>query len=180
LAWGGEEGRVLFYDAAKNLRLARDMARAGGFFGNYLNLPLPSEVRSNIHTDLMTSYIIGFFGWAVFAILMLAYLLFYSQLFSGLYRSLLSTKVYAQAVSARFREGRRFLLNLSAALVLTFAFQALYVISATLQNHVPFTGLDLQPVSTSAISVISFFVVLLGSVALTHTFNQTLIDSPQK
>ncbi len=176
LAWGGEEGRVLFYDEAKNLRLARDMARSGGLLGHGIALPIPSEMRSNIQSDLVAGYVVGFFGWLVFAVMVFAYWLFYNHLFGGLYQSLPRFRAARRAPDPPGPEPRKFLLLYSSSLVLTFAFQALYVLCATFQPYVPFTGLDLQPLSTSAISVLSFFLVLLGSVAMSHTLGQTLPD----
>jgi hypothetical protein len=174
LAWGGEEGQILFYDSAKNLRLARDMARNGGFFGQSVNLSIPAEMQSNIHNDLITAYVIGYFGWILFAVLFLAYALFYLNMFSGIYKSPFSALGNA-ATTQHVQSGpRSILLIFGGALILTFALQALWVMLATLVSLIPFTGLDLQPISSSAIAVLSFCIVLLGSVALIHTLNQTL------
>lgn len=182
IAWGGQEGQVLYYDQAKNLRLARDMARNGGAFGHNVDLLIPTEVRSNIHSDLAAAYVVGFFGWAIFALLMFGFWLFYNQLFFGLYEAFFPGRV-AVAGSDRGRsspaepveeKSRSILAVFTAALVSTFALQTLWVSVATLQGAVPLTGLDLQPISTSAISVLSFFIILLGSVALSHNIMQTL------
>lgn len=173
LAWGAE-GRVLYYDAAKNLRLARDMARAGGPFGLSVALPVPAEMRSNLHNDLVVAYVTGFFGWLIAATLFVAYAIIYNYLFGSLYKSVFGV-VSASAVTDTSLHGLRLaLLRSSAALVLTFAAQALWVIMANLLYLVPFTGLDLQPISASTISILSFFVVLLGSAGLVLTLNQTL------
>jgi hypothetical protein len=175
LAWGGQEGRVLFYDSAKNLRLARDMARAGGLFGQSVALPIPAEVRSNIHSDLVAAYSIGFFGWAVFALLLLAFALFYNYLFGGLYQTLFAGKQNSDITAVNDNGGPRdILLLFGGALILAFAAQALWVVLATLLSFVPLTGLDFQPISASTISILSFFVILLGTVALAHTLNKTL------
>lgn len=174
LAWGGQEGRILFYDSAKNLRLARDMARAGGLFGQSVALPIPAEVRSNLHSDLVAAFSIGFFGWAVFVLLLLAYALFYNYLFGGLYQALFAGKQNNVTTAISGGGSREILLLFSGALILAFAFQALWVVLATLLSFVPLTGLDFQPISASTISILSFFVILLGSVAQAHTLNQTL------
>jgi hypothetical protein len=68
---------------------------------------------------------------------------------------------------------RETLLAACAALLMTFALQAFWVMTASLQKIVPLTGLDLQPISISTISVISFFVILLGAVALAHSHADT-------
>jgi len=174
LAWGGEEGRMLFYDGARNLRLARDMARAGGAFGQFLTLPIPAELRSNIHTDLVGAYVIGFFGWIVSGILLVAYALFYNFLFAGLYGSLFAASKTSETTTTQSHQPRAILLLVAGALILTFLAQTLWVLLATLLSFVPLTGLDLQPISSSTISILSFFVILVGSVALSHTFNETL------
>ena len=200
LAWGDEEGRVLYYDEAKNLRLARDMARAGTFAGNFTGLRVPAEMRSTLHNDLAVAYLIGFFGWAVFAVVFVAYAFFYNYLFRALSGALFASDRRARppgpapygAVRVRPLPGgpapdaepadepprdkspRQLLLIFSGALVLAFMSQTLWVMVATLLSLVPFTGLDFQPVSASSISIVSFFVVLLGSAALTFTLNRTL------
>lgn len=178
LAWGQNEAR-LYFEEAKNLRLARDMARDGGLFGNSLELGVPSELRSNIHSDLVAAYVIGFFGWMIFALLLCAYCLFYDRLFKGLYQTLLQPKEPAKAINGAaqnvpIKQERRLLLIIVGSLILTFAGQAMWVASATLQSIIPLTGLDLQPISTSSISVLSFFMVLLGSVALAHSFDRSI------
>lgn len=177
LAWGQNEAR-LFFEEAKNLRLARDMSRASSLFGHFLELKVPAEVRSNIHSDLVAAYVIGFFGWMIFALLLFTYCLFYDLLFKGLYQTLLAPKEPAKdddgAAQNAHSQERRLLLIMVGALILTFAGQAMWVASATLQSIIPLTGLDLQPISTSSISVLSFFLVLLGSVALAHSFDQSM------
>jgi hypothetical protein len=67
------------------------------------------------------------------------------------------------------------------ALGLTAAFlcQLLWVFTATLWHKVPFSGLDLQPVSASVISVVSFVVILTGSVAYVHNTRGSLEPKPR-
>lgn len=172
LAWGGREVGILYYDQAKNLRLARDMARAGG---RGLDLLIPAEVRSNIHNDLVTAFVVGYFGLVVAAFVFLAFFVFYYYVFEGLKQSFAARQQAAEAgEGAGGDRARALLAAASSALVLTFALQALWMITASLERVVPLTGLDLQPVSVSTISVVSFFVVLLGAVTLAHTHNETL------
>jgi hypothetical protein len=167
LAWGGREVGVLYYDQARNLRLARDMARAGG---QGLSLLIPAEVRSNIHNDLVAAFVVGFFGWAVFLLVFIAFFSLYFYLLGGLPARLSDRGPPPGEEPAEYSDrGRETLMAACAALVVTFALQALWVMTASLQKVVPLTGLDLQPISISTISVISFFIVLLGSVALAHS-----------
>jgi hypothetical protein len=170
LAWGGPEVGVLYFDQAKNLRLARDMARAGG---GGLDLLVPIEVRSNIHNDLIAAFIVGHFGWAIFTFIFLAFFAFYYHLFDGLKLSFAARGALGDEEPGEedfYARAREILLAACGALILTFALQALWVMTASLQKIVPLTGLDLQPISISTISVLSFVVVLLGSVALAHSY----------
>ncbi|HEX8179639.1 MAG TPA: hypothetical protein VF525_08875 [Pyrinomonadaceae bacterium] len=66
-------------------------------------------------------------------------------------------------------------LGLTAA----FLFQLLWVFTATLWQKVPFSGLDLQPISASVISVVSFVVILTGSVACVHNVRDSLEPEPR-
>jgi hypothetical protein len=50
----------------------------------------------------------------------------------------------------------------------------MWVLMATLWRKVPFSGLDLQPVSASVISVVTFVVLLIGS----HAFVNNVQKSP--
>jgi hypothetical protein len=89
-AWGGEEGAQRYYDEAVNLRTARDMARAGGVFGLYEQLYVPTTVRMNIYNDLVAAYAAGFFGLLGLLLVMSAYFVFYAGLFAGLKDSALA------------------------------------------------------------------------------------------
>lgn len=161
LAWGGQEVGVLYFDQAKNLRLARDMARAGG---QGLDLLIPVEVRSNIHNDLVAAFVVGYFGRAVFAFVFIAFCVFYYHLFDGL-----RVRFAPQGDAEGGGRARDTLLAACGALVLTFALQSLWVMTASLQKIIPLTGLDLLPISVSTISVLGFVGVLFGSVALAHS-----------
>jgi cell division protein FtsW (lipid II flippase) len=197
LAWGGEEGQILYYDQAKNLRLARDLARSGGVMGQGIKLPVPSGVRGNIHNDLVAAYVAGFFGWGILALALVAYGLLYRGLWNGLGQlsPLLSRNQRDQQPNKSMRSGlgqfspplsdgiepspagqamRQLLMVISGTIVVTFAVQAMWVMSAAIQPMVPLTGLDLQPISGSVNSALSFVLVLLGSVAVAHTANKTL------
>jgi len=189
IAWGGEEGVLRYFDQAVNLRTGRDLARAGGIFGLYDKLYVPSTVSMNIHNDLVTAYIAGFFGLLGLTIVVAAYFLFYTRLIGGI-RDLVPPKldnqkaakqdnggvlkrgqVSSMAVkpddvkpSIALEEIRRVFVAYSRGIAAVFLFQFVWVFAATLWRRIPFTGLDLQPISASAISVLSFIIVLLGSV----------------
>ena len=199
IAWGGEEGAQRYYDEAVNLRTARDMARAGGVFGLYEQLYVPTTVRMNIYNDLVAAYVLGFFGLLGLLLLMSAYFVFYAGLFGGL-KALALAKVRILKPEARAPVRTRepqgmpppvaprnaatrtqtatqggdadtwkhalwaYAAGLSAALF----FQCMWVLTATLWRKVPFSGLDLQPVSASVISVVTFVVLLTGSYAFVN------------
>jgi len=176
LAWGGPEVGVLYFDQAKNLRLARDMAREGG---RGLDLLIPAEVRSNIHNDLIAAFVAGYFGWLVFAFVFFAFFAFYYHLFDGLKTSYASRFVPGDDYDGEgyFDRARETLLAAGGSLILTFALQAAWVMTASLQKIVPLTGLDLQPISVSTISVLSFIVILLGTVTLAHTYREAEVNT---
>jgi cell division protein FtsW (lipid II flippase) len=171
LAWGTQEQQVLHYDPAINLRLGRDLARAGGAFGLGDQFFVPSGLRSNLHNDLIATYIAGYLGLVVLAITMLAYALFYLRLLGGLAWSLDSLN--QQNKSNPSQDARRILIATAAAISVTYGIQALWMVAAALQQSVPLTGLDLQPISASNISLVNFFAVLSASVALAHNVCKT-------
>jgi hypothetical protein len=171
LAWGTQEQQVLHYDPAINLRLGRDLARAGGPFGLGDQFFVPSGLRSNLHNDLIATYIAGYLGLVVLAITMLAYALFYVRLLGGLAWSL--DGLDQQNKSNPSQDARRILIATAAAIGVTYGFQALWVVAAALQQSVPLTGLDLQPISASNISLVNFFAVLCASVAISHNVCKT-------
>jgi hypothetical protein len=196
LAWGGEEGAVRFFDEAVNLRTARDMARAGGLTGLYDQLNVPSSVAMNIHNDLAAAYLAGFFGFAGLLLVALSYALFYSLLLKGTLGlmvphgggkqgavavtagppkpTLRRSKPEQGQVGAAPREPvRHVVAAYAASTVIVFCLQTFWVLSATLNRWVPISGLDLQPVSASVISVLGFVGMLLGSVALAHNISHS-------
>jgi hypothetical protein len=199
LAWGGEEGAARFFDEAVNLRTARDMARAGGFGGLYERLYVPSSVSMNIYNDLVAAYLAGFFGFAGLLLVGAAYVIFYSRLLKGTLALLITAgeapkksdpqiaalsdkmpelmvrrpkvKARQDGEDARALTGR-VIAACAASLVLVFCFQFFWVLSATLNRWVPISGLDLNPISASVISILSFMGLLLGSVSFAHNVAQ--------
>jgi hypothetical protein len=211
IAWGGEEGAQRYFDEAVNLRTARDMARAGGPFGLYEQLHVPSSVAMNIHNDLVAAYVAGFFGLLGLLLVMAAYLIFYYSLLDGIFE-LLRTRSRPAAVEqppatpargslieampppvapppppAPTAPGQRdepaawrhALSAYALGLVAVLMFQFVWVFTATLWRKVPFSGLDLQPVSASVISVVTFVVILLGSVATVHNLLRSYAPKQQ-
>lgn len=159
LAWADDAQRVLHYDAARNLRTARDMARAGGWLGQNVDLPVPALVRSNIHNDLVLSYVSGYFGWLGAGVAILALAALYNAVISGL-----------QGLASTIPDGdvRRAMLAWAVAVSAALAVQSAWVAGASLQSMIPMTGQDLPPLSASAIAVVAFFGGLLGSAFATH------------
>jgi hypothetical protein len=102
---------------------------------------------------------------------MLAYALFYVRLLGGLAWSL--DGLDQQNKSNPSQDARRILIATAAAIGVTYGFQALWVVAAALQQSVPLTGLDLQPISASNISLVNFFAVLCASVAISHNVCKT-------
>jgi cell division protein FtsW (lipid II flippase) len=167
LAWSGDSGTVVHYDAARNLRTARDMARAGGAFGEGVALPVPASLRANVHNDLVMSYITGYFGWVGAAFVVIVLWLFYDALLGSL-------RQWAKEVQTdgHNRRERPALVNTAIALTTTLLFQSAWVGAAALQSAVPLTGQDLPPLSASAISVVSFLGVI-GLVLCVDNICQT-------
>ena len=196
IAWGGVEGALRYFDEAINLRTARDMARAGGLVGFYDQLYVPSSVSMNIYNDLVVAYIAGFFGLIGLLVVALSYFLLYTRLLNGILGIMVGKSQSEEPAkkpvvsisarpsmpppftiepavqtdaTARNPEGIRHVLTAYAvSLIAIFLFQLLWVFMATLWGRVPFSGLDLQPISASAISVIAFVIILLGSIMFVH------------
>jgi len=190
LAWGGDEGLLKFFDQAVNLRTARDLARAGGIFGLYDGLYVPSTVSMNIYNDLVTAYIAGFFGLLGLFVIAVAYFLFYTRIVAivrGLAPAEAKSKPENNKMSVSLKRGTfsqtpklqqdgsmvdgrqermRVLKAYALGIIGAFLFQFVWVFTATLWRRLPFTGLDLQPISASVISVLSFVISLLGSVTV--------------
>lgn len=163
LAWGDQEKKMLYYDQSRNLRTARDMARSGGISGLGVNLPLPVVVRSNIHSDLVACYVAGYFGWPMLAAVLLALLLLYNTLLHGI-----RTDLLAKLLGSKNADARAALATFAASVVLIAALQALWVAAASLQSSIPLTGQDLQPISSSSNSIVSFLLLLVGSSVIAH------------
>jgi hypothetical protein len=193
IAWGGAEGAGRYFDAAVNLRTGRDLARSGGFWGLYEALYVPSSLGNNYYNDLAAAYVAGFFGLVGLALVFLVFYIVYTRLFAGLI-ALRKTDSETDGADTKRKDLRiptempsLFELKSSAsppdqsdqgvpqvwtsygiAIVLVFLFQLLWVSAATLCRFIPFSGLDLQPISASVISILGFMVLLLGSVAWVH------------
>lgn len=168
LAWGTQEQQLLYYDPATNLRMGRDLARAGGWLGLGNGFFMPAALRSNLHNDLVATYIAGYLGWSVLAIIVIAYFIFYTRLYGSLYAPFLELCQSKERFPIVAKDARWILINTSGALIITFAVQSFWMLTASIQKRMPLTGLDLHPISASNISILSFFVILLGSVALVH------------
>lgn len=202
LAWGGEEGVQRYFDQAVNLRTARDLARAGGVFGLYDQLYIPSSVSLNIYNDLAPAYVAGFFGLLGLLIAIVAYLLFYTRLFKGLLGLMveqtqppvrsklaigggpvsssrpmpvpsLGKRPAVVITTTDSRERMRYALAAYAvSIIIVFTIQFLWVLTATLWRRVPISGLDFQPISASVISILSFIGLLLGSIVFVYNIHQ--------
>jgi hypothetical protein len=196
IAWGGEESAARYFDEAVNLRTARDLGRAGGLFGLYDQLYVPSSVSMNIYNDLVTAYIVGFFGLVGLSLVAACHYLFYTRLLDGVLGirygkskhqpggpttlsppsarpampSPFAIRPPEQEVTGgQYQESMNHVLTAFAvSLIAVFLFQLLWVFTATLWRRVPISGLDLQPISASVISVVAFIVILLGSVNFVH------------
>lgn len=168
LAWSEELGSVLHYDAARNLRTARDMARAGGALGQNVNLSIPTVVRSNIHNDLVTAYLTGYFGWIGLAGVLIALFAIYNIIIGGLRER----AVDLQQALGGAADAREALIACAIAIAAAVAVQSVWVAAAGLQSAVPLTGQDLPPLSASAISVVTFFGGVLGTAAATHNLTR--------
>lgn len=200
IAWGGEEGAGRYFDAAVNLRTGRDLARSGGFWGDYDSLYVPISVSTNIHNDLATAYVAGFFGLIGLGLVALAYYFTYTRLLDGLVglgseesaakntgppqqgnlaKSKMPDLFEVRRVKSGIGDGgleedalrmwKAFGLSMTRVLL----FQLLWVFTATLLPLIPFSGLDLQPISASVISILGFMILLLGSVAWVHNLYQS-------
>ncbi len=202
IAWGGEEGAERYFDEAVNLRTARDLARSGGVFGLYDHLYIPSSVSMNIYNDLATAYVTGFFGLAGLLLVVICYYLLYTRLLDGLldlmdpknrqvavvneqeptlgeaWSSMPSPDTRSQAprpddeIRSPDEVVRYMLAAFAFAVTCVFLFQLLWVFTATLWRRVPISGLDLQPISASVISIVAFIILLLGSVAFVHNVHK--------
>ena len=130
----------------------------------------PWRVRAVVPTSRASSSIVhprlSFSARSAWAVTIFAYLLFYVRLLGGLTWPLVT--IEQQSKSSPDRDARRILIASAAAIGVTYGLQALWVITAALQKSIPLTGLDLQPISTSNISLVSFFGVLISSVAVAH------------
>lgn len=203
IAWGGEEGAERFFSESVNLRTARDMAHAGGLRGLYEQLFVPSSVGMNIHNDLVTAYIAGFFGLLGLALVAWCYYLFYTRLLDGVL-SLTSAEIEEKKVVPTARQrtsawepmptlsvshqetaqsnedrteedktsARHVFVAYALSITLIFLVQFIWVFTATLWRRFPISGLDLQPISASILSVVAFFIILLGSITFVRNVVQ--------
>jgi cell division protein FtsW (lipid II flippase) len=169
LAWRPETAQLNYYDQAKNLRVARDMARAGGWDGKWFDLRLPGDVRNNIHNDLMSAYLAGFFGWIILAIVLFAYLIFYTVLWRTI-----GEEGPPDDETPEVIHSSSLMVAFCSAIVAAFFVQNLWVFIQPLQSAVPLIGLDLVPVSTSGSSVLSILIIVLGSVFFCQTLRRSL------
>jgi hypothetical protein len=175
LAWRSEEAQLHYFDEAKNLRTARDLARAGGWLGQWLDLRIPSDVRGNIHNDLVSAFVAGYFGWMILSLVVLAYSLIYLTLWGAL--SSLSDPdkaselvgLTAQNDANSLSGDRLILVTVAAPLIVALGVQCLWAFTQPLQPLLPLIGFDLQPISTSGSSVLSFLLILIGSVSVAQT-----------
>lgn len=170
----GSEQSLQYFDQARNLRLARDMARAGGWFGMGQRLEIPSGLISNLHNDLVAAYVAGYCGWIVLLLVFVAYALTYDGLWRGQFGILQAYPDGKRDAPDQNLRIRQVLVIVSVSLLVVSIVQTLWVATAALQGLVPMTGLDLQPISASRISLQNFFVALLGSVAVAHTNHRAL------
>ncbi|HYJ88173.1 MAG TPA: hypothetical protein VEW46_19065 [Pyrinomonadaceae bacterium] len=175
LAWRSEEAQLHYFDEAKNLRTARDLARAGGWSGQWLDLRIPSDVRSNIHNDLVSAFVGGYFGWIILGLVILAYILIYLTLWgalSSLYdpdKPLELVGFTTQNDATSVSGVRLILAMVAASLIVPLGVQCLWAFTQPLQPLLPLIGFDLQPISTSGSSVLSFLLILIGSVSVAQT-----------
>jgi cell division protein FtsW (lipid II flippase) len=170
----GSQQALQYFDQERNLRLARDLARAGGWLGLGSKLTIPSGLRSNLHNDLVTAYIAGFFGWVVLLWVLFAYGLLYERLWRGLFEVLQAYSPQDLDSPSQNLRMRQILVTTSLAVLVVSMVQTLWMIISTLSGMLPLTGLDLQPISNSSISVFGFIVGLFGLVALTQTNHKAL------
>lgn len=186
LAWQSEEAQVHYFDEAKNLRTARDLARAGGWTGQWLDLRIPSDVRGNIHNDLASAYVAGYFGWLILGVSLLAYALIYMTLWGALSGLQQPDELYALGgfpardggADASAADHRMALTMIAGCLVFVLFVQNVWAFAQPLQPLVPLVGFDLQPISTSGSSVLSFLVVLIGSVCVAQVASRQ-VPSPK-
>jgi len=72
---------------------------------------------------------------------------------------------------------RRVFVAYALGVTAAFLIQFMWVFTATLWRAVPLSGLDLQPISASVISVVGFVVILLGSAAFAHNASRAEEES---
>lgn len=172
LAWRPDEAQVSYYNQAKNLRVARDMARAGEWTGQWFSLRIPGDVRNNIHNDLVSAYLAGFYGWIILGFVIAAYILFYLSLWGNL-NDFLQTSNNDYSIEP-VNGIRVILAAVLGAILLTFLAQCLWVFIQPMQSLLPLIGLDLPLVSNSGSSVLSFLVIVLGANVICLTIRQSL------
>jgi cell division protein FtsW (lipid II flippase) len=168
------EQSLQYYDQARNLRLGRDLARAGGWWGLGQKLEVPAGLRSNLHNDLVSDYVAGYFGWIVLIIVLVAYALLYDALWRGLFGILQIYPDDKRDAPDQNLRMRQLLVIVALSLLVVSMVQTLWMITASIHPRVPMTGLDLQPISASRISIQSFVIVLLGAIAVAHTNHRSL------
>ena len=197
IALGGTEGAQRYFDEWVNLRTARDLARSGGLLGLYDRLYIPSSVSMNIYNDLVATYVAGFFGLVGLALMAVAYFLFYTRLLGGIFKLIDSKEQQvapslpsraearpempsplaaarlpkASSIMSNSESIRHVLVAFGMSLITAFLFQLLWMLTANFWSKIPFSGLDLQPISASRISILAFIIILLGSINWIHNVN---------